>query len=293
MSGSTGKIDPATLRARAAQGHPTPLSPMGWLRFALRVTALLLTLIFCVPVHYIWRTIAYGSPIPMLFLRIAARIAGARVQIVGTPLRRDVCFLSNHISWVDILALAGASGTAFVAKAELAKVPVIGWLCRLNRTVFVQREARMNIAQQINDLREALEDNWSITIFPEGTTTDGRSLLPFKTSMLRILEPPPQEVLVQPVALYYGAVGEEIGWIGEEHGINNAKRILGRKGSFPLRIHFLEPFSPDHGHNRKAIAARARAEIEEALEEVMGGKLRPFALNVDPVRYQSPSQLNH
>ncbi|HCB79772.1 MAG TPA: 1-acyl-sn-glycerol-3-phosphate acyltransferase, partial [Erythrobacter sp.] len=94
-----------------------------------------------------------------------------RVKIVGTPLRRDVFFISNHISWVDILSMAGASGTAFVAKQELCEVPVIGWLCGLNRTVFVKRENRMGVAEQINALREALQDNRSVTVFPEGTVT--------------------------------------------------------------------------------------------------------------------------
>jgi len=120
----------------------------------------------------------------------------------------------------------------------------VGWLASLNRTVFVKRENRMGVAEQINQLREALADNWSITVFPEGTTTDGQSLLPFKTSMLRVLEPPPADVLVQPVMLDYGEVAEWIGWIGQEGGVNNFKRVLARKGTFPLHLHFLEPFSP-------------------------------------------------
>ena len=168
-------------------------------------------------------------------------------------------FVANHISWIDILTLAGASGTAFVAKHELSQVPVISWLCSLNRTVYVKREDRLGVAEQINALREALQDNWSVTVFPEGTTTDGQSLLPFKTSMMSVLEPPPPGVLVQPVLIDYGDVAEEIAWIGEEGGMNNARRILARKGSFELKLHFLEPFSPEEFRGRKAIGARARA----------------------------------
>lgn len=274
------------LRQAAARGETTPISLAGWLRITARALALIGLILVFVPLHYLYRAFSYGSPFPMLFLRYAARVCGARVQVVGTHLKRDVFFVANHISWVDILALAGASGTAFVAKAELATAPVVGWLASLNRTVFVKREHRMGVAEQINALKEALVDNWSVTVFPEGTTTDGQSLLPFKTSMLSVLEPPPPGVLVQPVILDYGPVAEWIGWIGEEGGLNNAKRVLSRKGSFPVRLHYLEPFSPEDFKGRKAISIEARRRIEEALIEIRGHPLRPFAHSVAPVRYE-------
>lgn len=278
------------LRQAAARGEVTPVSAGGWLRIGLRSAGLIALLLVFVPLHYLYRVISYGSPFPMLFLRFAARVCGARVQVVGTHLKRDVFFVANHISWVDILALAGASGTAFVAKAELAEAPVVGWLASLNRTVFVKREHRMGVAEQINALKEALVDNWSVTVFPEGTTTDGQSLLPFKTSMLSVLEPPPPGVLVQPVILDYGPVAEWIGWIGEEGGLNNAKRVLSRKGSFPVRLHYLEPFSPEDFKGRKAIGQESRRRIEEALIEIRGHPLRPFAHSVAPVRYEPKSE---
>lgn len=298
-SASTDKIsDRARRRAEkygrkrmaAMRGEKVPLTIAGWFRFILRLTGIVLLLLVLVPLHYFYRIFAYGSPFPMLFLRWTARIVGARVKSIGTPLRRDVFFISNHISWVDILALAGASGTAFVAKQELSEVPVVGWLSRLNRTVFVKRENRMGVAEQINALKEALEDNWSVTVFPEGTVTDGHSLLPFKSSMLSVLEPPPAGVLVQPVMLDYGAVAEEIGWVGEESGQHNAMRIMARKGTFPLNIHFLEPFSPEEYRGRKAIAAKARMEIEEALVKALGKPLRDFQHTVEAIRYTPPPE---
>ena len=280
----------AELRAAAARGETTPVSAIGWMRLTARALALIGLIIVFVPLHYLYRVLSYGSPFPMLFLRYAARVCGAKVEVIGTHLKRDVFFVANHLSWVDILALAGASGTAFVAKAELAQAPVVGWLASLNRTVFVKREHRMGVAEQINALKEALVDNWSVTVFPEGTTTDGQSLLPFKTSMLSVLEPPPPGVLVQPVILDYGPVAEWIGWIGEESGINNAKRVLSRKGSFKVRLHYLEPFSPADFVGRKAISQESRRRIEEALIEILGKPLRPFAYTVAPVRYEAKTE---
>ena len=126
-SGSTARTDPAEQRAAIAAGYPAPISLRGKARILWRVLLLVLALLVLVPLHYLYRIVSYGSPFPKLFLFLAARIAGARVVRHGTPLRRDVFFISNHISWVDILSLAGASGTAFVAKAELGRVPVIGF----------------------------------------------------------------------------------------------------------------------------------------------------------------------
>jgi 1-acyl-sn-glycerol-3-phosphate acyltransferase len=272
------------------RGETTPIAFVGWIRVALRTALIAALLIIFVPLHYLYRIFAYGSPFPMYFLRFTTRIVGAKVETIGTPLRRDVFFISNHVSWIDILSLAGASGTAFVSKAELADVPLVGWLAKLNRTVFVKRENRMGVAEQINALREALEDNWSVTVFPEGTTTDGQSLLQFKTSMLRVLEPPPPGVLVQPVLLDYGAVAEWLGWVGEEHGVNNFKRVLARKGTFPLKLHFLEPFSPADYDGRKAVGAKAREQIEEALLHTLDKPLRDFAHNVPPIRYHAPGE---
>lgn len=281
--------DRAEWRARAAAGEKTPLSPVGWLYFTLRIVCLILALIVMLPLHYLYRIFAYGSPFPKYFLKLATWIAGARVRVHGTPLRRDVFFISNHVSWIDILALAGASGTAFVSKAELRDAPVVGWLANLNRTIYVERENRMGVADQINALREALADNWSVTVFPEGTTTDNKSLLPFKTSMLKVLEPPPADVMVQPVVLDYGEIGEWIGWIGVESGVNNAMRVLARPGTFRLDIHYLQPFSPAENPGRKAIGSRAQAMIEECLTALLAHPLRPFAHDVAPVRYQKPA----
>jgi len=275
------------LRVAAARGETTPISIRGWIRIVTRALLMAALIILFVPLHYLYRVFAYGSPFPMWFLRFTARISGAKVHVHGIHLKRDVFYISNHVSWLDILSLAGACGTAFVAKAELAKAPLVGWLAKMNRTVFVKREARMSVASQINALKEALADNWSVTVFPEGTTTDGQSLLPFKTSMLSVLEPPPPGVMVQPVLIDYGPVAEWIGWIGEEYGLNNAKRVLARKGTFPLHIHFLEPFSPAEYQGRKAISVEGRRRIEEALCETLGKPLRDFAHDVPPVRYSA------
>ena len=241
---------------------------MARLRFLVRLSLLLVTLIGVLPLHGLWRLFRLPSPWPRLFLGGVARIVGARARIVGTPRRRDVVFVANHLSWIDIPLIAGATGSAFVAKAELRAAPIVGWLCTLNRTIFVAREDRLAVATQIDRLRDALADARKrmgpVTIFPEGTTGDGVTLLPFKAALLAALDPPPPGTLVQPVRIDYGEATHELAWVGDEPGQHHARRVLERRGTFHPTLHFCAPFDPGAYPGRKAIAAEARARIEAA-----------------------------
>jgi len=267
---------PSAARLSAAAGRAPPIGFMGWVRIGIRATGIVVILIPAVTLHYLWRAVRLSSPWPRLFLGLTGWIVGASVTRSGQPIRRNVVFISNHISWIDILVIAGSTGSAFVAKAEIRAAPVVGWLSTLNRTVFVAREDRTGVGEQIDRLREALTDVWSVTIFPEGTTDDGRSLLPFKSALLKILEPPPPDVVVQPLLLDYGTLGPEISWLGLESGKNNALRVLAQPGRFAVGIRFLEPFSPSEFVGRKAIAAEARIRIAAALSGVLGRPVETF-----------------
>lgn len=242
-------------------------------RVILRLAALVGALLLALPLHLLWRLVRLPSPWPRLFLGALGRIIGARTRTIGTPLKRDVVFVANHLSWMDIPILAGRTGTAFVAKAELRQVPVVGWLCTLNRTLFVRREDRMAVADQINALRDALAETWAIAIFPEGTTGDGTALLPFKAALLAVLDPPPPGILVQPVRVDYGAATSELAWVGDEPGQAHALRVLRRRGTFTATLTFCDPFDPHDYPGRKATAAEARARIAAA-----GGGEAPRAL---------------
>jgi 1-acyl-sn-glycerol-3-phosphate acyltransferase len=164
------------------------------------------------------------------------------------------------------MLLAGASGTAFVSKDDVARWPVIGWLAGLNNTVFIARTERKAVRGQADALRSALQTGQPVALFPEGTTDGGVDTLPFRASLLASLFPPLAGIRVQPVALDYGAAGKDIAWIGEEPAAANARRVLARAGTVPVVIRFLEPIDPAAIGDRKALAEQCRREIVDALQ---------------------------
>lgn len=233
-------------------------------RLAIRVAGLSASLAGALALHGAWRSGRRASPWPRRFLARVARIAGARARIVGQPLTRDVMFVANHQSWLDIPLLAGATGTSFVAKAELARTPLVGWLCGLNRTLFIERADRLGIADQVQAIRDALARGQPLAIFPEGTTGDGRALLPFKPALFAALDPAPPGIRVQPVRIDYGPAMADLVWPDGEHGQTNAARVLRRPGRFTATLTFCPPFDPADHPGRKAIATEARRRIEDA-----------------------------
>ncbi|MEH6757751.1 MAG: lysophospholipid acyltransferase family protein [Parasphingorhabdus sp.] len=247
------------------------LSLFGAILIGLRALAIVLSLAICLPIHLLWRFFRLPSPWPRFFLWLVATNCGAVIGTRGNRLKQDVFYVSNHISWFDIPVIAGVTGCTFVAQDGIASWPVIGWLCRINKTIFVSRTDRMQVGDQIGVIREAMEEKYPITVFPEGTTTDGYSLLPFKPSLFQAMAPPPKPTMIQPMLLDYGKVSGDIAWIGDETAADNAKRLFARIGIIPTTLHFLEPFDPADFGNRKAICAEAERRITEALSASLTG----------------------
>lgn len=219
-------------------------------------------LVLLLLLHGAWRLLTNRTPWPRRFLAGIATISGARVSVRGEPLEAPVLYLANHQSWLDIMLLAGATGTAFVSKAEVAAWPLLGWLSALNRTVFIARSDRGGVKQQSEALAIALLSGQPVALFPEGTTSDGKCVLPFRASLLAAVAPPPQGVKVQPVAIDYGAARRDIAWV-DETAFANVMRILGRRGRFDATLTFLAPI--ERPTNRKMVAQQAHDAIAAAL----------------------------
>jgi 1-acyl-sn-glycerol-3-phosphate acyltransferase len=247
-----------------AQALPAPrIHPLGWALIVFRLLLMILMLVVCTPLHLLWRLVGAGRWWPRVFLASIGMIAGLHLRIEGKR-HRGALMLANHVSWLDIPALAHTTGTAFVAHDGLAAFPFLKWLCEMNETVFIARHDRRSIADQVEQVRLAMDARGSLTLFPEGTTSDGTGLLPFKSALLSALDPLPEGVVVQPVLLAYDDA-ERIAWVGEEHGVHNFKRILARLRPIGLRVIFLPPLSGAALADRKAISSAARASIAQAM----------------------------
>jgi 1-acyl-sn-glycerol-3-phosphate acyltransferase len=228
---------------------------------------ILLLLLIHLPLHGLWRLFGARSPWPRRFLGAVGRAAGADMRIAGTPILRDVLIVANHLSWLDILLIADACGARFVAKEEVSRWPAIGWLAGLNDTVYVARAERGRVHEQADRLRGAIEEHTPVTLFAEGGTGDGRTLGPFRASLLAALLPPMPGVLLQPVAVDYGAEAPLVAWEGDLPVGAEAMRLLGLPGRRQAVLRFLPPIDPATLPDRKALAAAAHAALREALGE--------------------------
>jgi len=232
------------------------------LRAVVRVLAMALLLGVCLPGHLIAKLRGGSFFWASLFLGGAGRILGLRVRVEGQPRRRNVLYASNHISWLDILALGGAAPGRFVAKSEIERWPVIGWLARFSGSVFVSRHRRSATRVQADAVATALGEGWPVSLFAEGGTGDGVRLDPFRASLFAAAVE--AGTLVQPVAIDYGARSAEIAWPEGAAFSAEIKRMLNRPGPVPVTLRFLDPLDA-RAANRKMLAERSFDAVAAAL----------------------------
>jgi 1-acyl-sn-glycerol-3-phosphate acyltransferase len=230
-------------------------------RALLRISGLVLLFVVLGPIHIFAKTLLGRSPWPPRFLAAAAWIVGVRVRLRGAPIDGHTLFVSNHVSWMDILVMGGATNCVFVSKDELGH-PFIHWLADQNGTVYVRRTHRKGAKDQAQTIAKALEGDKPVVLFPEGTTGPGTHLLPFRSTLLEAVHHAAKDVMVRPVVLDYGAAAAEIGW-WQESGKDNVLRLLGRRCALPVTVHLLEPL--DRSGDRKELAHQARKAIAKML----------------------------
>lgn len=247
---------------------PRTLSLGAWLRVTMRMFAMVALLLACIPLYYLHRLLGLHNPWPRLFLSGVTRIAGIAVSVEGHRPVGPSFLIANHVSWIDIPVIARITGSAFVGHDGLASMPVLKWLCQMNDTVFIARHDRASVADQVALVRHAMDDTHALTIFPEGTTSDGTGLLPFKSALLSAFEPLPPGVTIQPVLLDYSPEAAHVAWVGEEHGLDNFLRILARRRPVAVKVCFLPPLAGEELINRKTIAQAARAAIAQRLHTI-------------------------
>lgn len=235
---------------------------MGW-RAILRLIVALLWLGVCLPMWAIARLWDGERAWVRRYLAVIGWTLGLRSQDRGRPAGAPALLVGNHVSWLDILALGGRTEVSFIAKAEIARWPIVGFLARVAGCVFVARDRRAATRSQADAVVEALRDGRSLVLFAEGGTGDGVTIEPFRPSLfVSAIE---AGVKVQPVAIDYGRRRSELAWPNGEGFGTVARRMLNQRGEIPVTLRFLAPLDTAQ-LDRKALAARSHQAIVSALE---------------------------
>jgi 1-acyl-sn-glycerol-3-phosphate acyltransferase len=231
--------------------------------------------------------LATRSPVarwlPRVYHRASRRIFGVEVVLSGEPSdRQPTLFVSNHVSYLDIMVLGSLIGGSFVAKAEVAGWPLFGWLAKLQRTVFVDRQ-RASTAHQGTRLRQRLDAGDNLILFPEGTSSDGNRTLQFKSALLAVADQTVdgRPLAVQPVSVAYARLdGIPIGrafrpffaWYGDMILASHMWRMAGL-GTTTVAVHFHPPLSAAVCGSRKALTRAAHAAVADGVAALLSGRV--------------------
>ncbi|HMM14051.1 MAG TPA: lysophospholipid acyltransferase family protein [Parvibaculum sp.] len=187
---------------------------MGRLRASFLLTGFILSALLLMPVQAV--ALKFGLPLakrlPNRYHRFLCKLVGIRVVTRGEPYAGGACLIAaNHTSWLDIPVMASLQPSSFVAKSEVAGWPFFGTLARLQETVFVERERRTRTAESRNAIHSRIAAGDRLVLFPEGTSSDGNRVLPFKSALMSVAqltivngdEDREDDLVVQPVSVAY------------------------------------------------------------------------------------------
>jgi len=191
---------------------------VAFLRRLARLIAILATTAFLYTIYLVTRR----KRIVRLWMSAMARILGVRVDVRGTRPTGAFLLVSNHLGFLDILVLGAATEVVFVAKSEIAGWPGLGHLASVTGTIYIDRQSARDAIRVSDTIASAVRGGAAVAIFPEGVSTDGSSVLPFKPALLESAAR--EELPVYPARLHYDR--DEAMWYGDETFAANFWRLL-------------------------------------------------------------------
>lgn len=255
---------------------------------ALRIVFGLAVAAIVTPLLLVWQMlmVAIGGNealAPRHWHRMVTWVLGYRIHVAGKMSDiRPLLIASNHVSWTDIMVLGSIADVYFISKSELAGWPVIGYLSRWQRTVFVERDRKAKSGTQAGEIGQRLAQGHPMVLFAEGSTHDGNRIAPFKSSLfgaasVAISSGAAEHVYVQPVAIAYTRLqGMPMGrqhrkhaaWIGDRILVPHIKELLA-EGALDVEVHFGEPIEFGKDGDRKAIAAQANVQVRHMMRAAL------------------------
>ncbi len=246
---------------------------MPYLRAVAFVAAMTAAFVLLVPVQAVARRRGWAvqHKIQTGFCRAICATIGIKVTPLGAlPAAAPRFVVSNHVSWTDIIALASLYPLVFLAKSEVASWPALGFLARLQGTVFVPRGSRKDIPAVNAALCGVLREGRDLVVFPEGTSSDGADVLAFKPAHFDAILDYDGEAAVTPVAIAYtdGARPVDVGWYGDMTFLPHLWSLMKRNG-VQCHVAFGEAIDRE-GKNRKLLAAETESRVRAKLRELRG-----------------------
>jgi 1-acyl-sn-glycerol-3-phosphate acyltransferase len=249
---------------------------MGRVRAGFAVVVLAVLTIVLMPLQILAtrRHWPLAARLPHVWQKIAARLLGIRVTVSGVPAAPPLLLASNHVSWLDIVVLSVPLPISFIAKSEVAGWPAIGTLARLQRTIFVEREKRAKTVAVGETIARRIDRGDVMLLFAEGTTGDGRHVLPFKSALLGAASAAvsgDQPVTVQPVAIVYRSIHglpigyaewPEVAWYGTMEMIPHFLK-LASLGAIDATVCFGAPVTFTADTDRKAVTRACHEEVRK------------------------------
>jgi len=201
--------------------------------------------------------------------RRALCVFGIELHIAG-PIPSRGLLACNHLSYLDILVLGATAPCVFVSKCEVRCWPVFGWFASLAGTIFLRRDRRSEAGRVTHEMRLVLDAGALVVLFPEGTTSDGRQVLPFKSALLQSATELPQGLAVACIeySLPDGSVVDEVCYWRDMTLLPHLLNLMG-KGGIEARLRFAELQRPST--DRKQLARQLHSEVVRLKESgIMG-----------------------
>ena len=240
-------------------------------RYCYRLPMLAWHALVHLPVVLLLIAVGDGGPTAHAAIRWWSRgllqVFGMRVRGIGTPLAGGTMFVANHVSWIDIVALHSQHMMGFIAKAEIRRWPVIGWITSHGETIYLHRGNADSLGDVMAEMSRRLRAGRAVAAFPEGGTRDGHALGAFHARIFTAAVD--ADAPVQPVALCFGERCEAqaiVAFARGESFVANLLRLLGEPPR-PVAVRFLEPVLHTEHEGRRAIARLAQARIEAAMAQ--------------------------
>lgn len=244
------------------------------------------TLFFFLPGKYFYL-------IPKLYFKILLIIFGIKINSKGDEENKNILYISNHASYLDIIILGSRLNALFVAKSEISKWPLINRVVKLGKTIFVDRKKILDIKYQVSVLEQKLTSGINIILFPEGTSSDGSRVLPFKSSLFAVTEKKLLNHYVQPISISYtGMDGLPMcrkflpffAWYGNMDLAPHAWKFLGLSScEVDLYFHKKIPFSKFN--SRKDASKYCFDVISDQVTKDLNKKNRENELNLYNAEY--------